>query len=830
MEKQVHVCRNGLTVLTEQRKEFPLVSLQLWVETGSEHEGEFLGAGVSHLLEHMVFKGTSEYTGSELNARVSRLGGLWNAYTSTNRTVFHIDGPSEHWKEFLHTLVQLVFHPRFPEDEFEREREVIRREMAMYDDDPQDAAYKALISTLYKVHPRRLPVIGELSLFNALTHQDMLTYYRRRYTPGNIFICLVGDVEAAALYEAVEKEMEDIPARALEIPPAATEPRQWGKRLYRCEFAQPASTLILGWRIPSCHHPDTPALSVLSSVLGDGRSAWLYKEFHDEKGLAHDVSASIIPDRTGEGAFIIEADVETAERDQLRDALMEWIAHLPEADFMQGVQRARRQIRAQRLRLQASVQGIARQMGSNWLYSRNLHAGDEWEEAVARVTPEDVARVAARYLQSPRRLEVSVDPTGTHQAEGKESPHPAMSAPQMQVLPHGLRVVLRADKRVPVVHACLCLGAGCQTETEPDAGISNLLAECLLKGTETRTASELADAVENLGGSLSCFAGNNTLCLTAQALAEDASTMLELMADAALHPSFPPEAVEVAKEDMIADVREAAKDPAQVAIKGLRRACFGPVSYGNSPEGTEKSLQSLTRADVVAFHQRLMRTRNAVLVLVGDFDKESIMGQVRALFQSMPDGDAVARTSTPTQQPGEHQETIGKQQAVLALALPGVKATDDKVPLQLLFEEWCRDMAGPVFSEIREKRGLAYYALAFSLLGVDAGCLCFYLGTAPDKLGEARVALLETLEKIAREGMPAEALAYARATVLTSNRIASQSYGKLCLRMATDTLLGLSPDEGDRLEERLMAVTLEQMNDYIRQTLSSPLRTLYEVR
>lgn len=830
MDRQAYVCRNGLTVLAEQREEFPLVSLQLWVETGSEHEGEFLGAGVSHLLEHMVFKGTSEYSASELNARVSRLGGLWNAYTSTNRTVFHIDGPSAHWREFLHILVQLVFHPLFPQDEFERERDVIRREMAMYDDDPQDAAYKALISTLYKVHPRRHPVIGEPALFNALTYQDMLTYYRRRYTPGNAFICLAGDVEAAALHAAVEEEMEDIPARPLEMLPPVTEPRQWGSRLFRCEFAQPASTLMLGWRIPPGNHPDTPALSVLCSVLGDGRAAWLYKEFHDDRGLAHDVSATIIHDRAAEGAFIIEADVERGERDALREAILAWMKDLPHADFSQGVERARRQMRAQRLRSQSSVQGMARQLGNNWLHYRNAEAGDEWEEAIGRVTPEDVACVAARYLLSPRMLEVSVDPVGSNGSGTERRGSQPMAPPLLEVLPNGLRVVFRADKRVPVVHACLSLGAGCPAETERNAGIGNLLAECLLKGTETRTASELADAMENLGGSLSCFAGNNTLCLSAQALAEDVSAMLGLMADAALHPVFPQEAVQLVKEDMVADVREADEDPAQVAIKGLRRACYGPVSYGNSPEGTVESLQSLTREDVAAFHRRLMCARNAVLVLVGDFDREEMRAQVRQIFGAMPAGEPVARTATPARQPGVQQVSLGKQQAVLALAVPGFHATDDRLPLQLLFDEWCRDMAGPLFEEIREKRGLAYYALSFSLLGVDAGCLCFYLGTAPDKLDEAREALLETLATIAREGMPEEALEHARATVLTSDLIASQSYSKLCLRMATDTLLGLPPDYGDRLAERLEAVTPGQMKAYIRETLSDPSRTLYEVR
>ena len=180
MQHEVHVCSNGFTTVVAPQQAFPLVSLQVWIETGSIHEGEHLGAGLSHLLEHMVFKGTDEFSARRLNERVPELGGMWNAYTSTDRTVFYIDGPAAHWREFLHLLAQLTLHPAFPREEWERERDVIRREMSMYNDDPQDTAYHALIRTLFKVAPRRLPVIGTRSAFDSLSYEDMVDYHRSR--------------------------------------------------------------------------------------------------------------------------------------------------------------------------------------------------------------------------------------------------------------------------------------------------------------------------------------------------------------------------------------------------------------------------------------------------------------------------------------------------------------------------------------------------------------------------------------------------------------------------------------------------------------------------
>ena len=820
MQHEVHVCSNGFTTVVAPQKAFPLVSLQVWIETGSIHEGEHLGAGLSHLLEHMVFKGTDEFSARQLNERVPELGGMWNAYTSTDRTVFYIDGPAAHWREFLHLLAQLCLHPAFPREEWERERDVIRREMSMYNDDPQDTAYHALIRTLFKVAPRRLPVIGTRSAFDSLSYEDMVAYHRSRYVPGNMFLCVAGDVEPAELFAAADAEFGSAaatPARAV-IPMA--EPRQWGPRTHRCEFAQPTSTLMLAWRTPTSNHPDAAALSILGSILGEGRSAWLYRKFHDELGLAHDVSIMPVPDRTGEGALVLELDVDREKRDELRDAVLEFMRTLPEAEFDEARRRSRRQMLTGRLRGLSTVQGVANVLGMSWHLSRNPNSMEEWDAALSHVTNEDLTRVAATYFTPERLVEVSVDPTGTNEdttaASGKADDH----APVVHTLPNGLRVVTRMDKRVPLAYAEIVFGAGSQTETAQNAGINSLLAECLLKGTTTRSAEQLANEVENLGGSIASAAGNNTFNLSIRGLAADLPALLELLADATLHPTLPAEVIENEKNAMEADIMDAEEDPAALAFRKLRGLCFGNVSYGNHRDGTVESVQSLTRSKLLSQHARLVCAQNAVLAVAGDIEPEQVLALAEQYFGTMPAGIPAERTATPAQMPADAVQILDKEQAVLALAVPAANALSDSTPTQLLFEEWCRDMAGPLFDEIREKRGLAYYSAASSPLGVDAGCLYFYLGTAPEQLPEARAVLEETLNRLAQEGMPADALERARSTALTARVLALQSCGKRCSGMAVNTLLGLGADYDDRVPDLLRAVTPEQMNRFIASTLS----------
>lgn len=819
----VHRCANGLRVLVWPRRGAPVVSTQVWVETGSMLEGAaYAGSGISHLLEHMVFKGTAEYSASELGEAVSATGGLWNAYTSTDRTVYHIEGPAAHCESFLHFLAQLTLHPVFPAEEWEREREVIRREMDMYRDDANDAAYRALIETLYKKHPRRLPVIGERSAFDALTPEDLRRYHAERYVPAHMFVCVVGDIEPEAVIAAAEREFGTTVVPAKELPLMPEEPRQWGPRVHRCEFSQPTSTLMLAWRIPHAGHPDMAALSLLSCILGDGRAAWLYKVFHDEQSLAHDVATFVIPHTGGEGALVLEADVDRARREELSSALQAWVAELPLADFEAALVRAKRQQRVRQIKALSTVQGAADMLGSFWRNFRSTSACDEWRAALEAVTPQDLQRVAKLWLEPSRLTEVSVDPLGTNAAEQEAHSLSQMAPLHEFTLSNGLRCVVRVDRRLPMTYATLALGAGCRVESADNAGACSLLAECLPKGTTTRSSEQIATLAEEIGGALHTQAGNNSLLISLRCLAEDTPAMLDLLADVALHPTFPQAAVHTAKEDILTDIQEDEEDPVSCAFRRLRRLCFGAVSYGNSPGGEQESVAKLTREDVQQLHSRLMCGCNAVLSLSGDIQPAVVEEQLRALFAEMPAGALPALADTPPQRSADVQlpAPADKEQAVLALALPSLPLAHADLPLLLLFDEWCQDMSGPIYAEIREKRGLAYHASSSLLMGVDAGCIYFSLETSPELLPEARAALDATLSRLAEEGMPSAALERARATALSARMLSAQSISKTCSATAVDTLLGLGADHAERMLASLAAVSHEQMQAFICKLLS----------
>ena len=823
-ETKVYTCSNGLTLIVCERRDTPVVAVHVGVETGSALEAEYVGTGISHLVEHMVFKGTEEYSAREVNERVAAMGGLWNAYTGALGTVFHIHGRSEYWREFLHILLQLTLRPTFPISEWESEREVIRREMEMYDDDPDDVAYRALIRALYKVHPRRWPVIGERARFDTLTREDMLRYHSQRYVPSNMFVCVVGDVEAKRVQEELEKECtgSDVSPQRPAMQPEE-EPRQWGPRVERCKFPRSTSFLALAWRTPCRNHPDMPALSLLCSVLGHGRSAWLYRVFHDERGEVHDIDAQMIYHGEGESALVIEADVDSERRDGLRDAVLDYIDKLPQEDFDIALQREKKRACVQKLRRFTTVGRTAEALCASWLSAHNTVLDDEWLEALLRVEPRDLQRVSRLYLNRERITEVSVDPA---ESAAAESPQSSASRSEtdlfLHTTPHGMRCALRVNRGLELIYATLAVGAGTRAEEGTTAGASMLLAELLLKGTTTRSAEQIAAEAENVGASLEASSGENSILISLRCLPQDASRLLGLLADVALHPILDDRSLRTAREDQLADIKQAAFWPDRLALRRLRELCYGAGGYGHTPEGLETSVRRLQRRDLLALHRRVFCAQNATLSLVGDFDVDQMRALFDELFNDMPAGEPLQHPPTPMQRSGEETvHTSGEtQQAVVALALPSLPAGHADMPLQLLLESWCTDMSGPLYAELREKQGLVYSVEVECIQGVDRGCLILMPETSPEKLPAARQALENTLQNMARQGMSHEEMERARATVLSAYLLAAQSPEKVDTTTALDMLLGQGPEEAQRTVKVLSEVTYERVQAFVKKMLA----------
>lgn len=789
---------NGLTLILDPDPAAPVVSAQVWVATGSMHEDEHLGSGLSHFLEHMVFKGTRDYDGDALADAVQAAGGHWNAYTTFDRTVYYIDGPADSLPEFLKILNGLVFFPLLPASEFEKEKDVIRREIDMGLDDPDNASTRLLLSTAFALDPRRHPVIGHRHLFDALEHDDLTGYHRRRYTPDRCHVVVSGDFnpdEARALIAGLNAEA--LPRGGRE-PLVERDAPQLGPRRARETFAIPASRISVAWKTPPLDHPDAPAYDVLATILGRGRASRLHRSLRDEKELALEISAFSWNSPGREGLLAASADADPLKRDALIDAILKEIAAVSASELDDDLAKAKRQIASSQFRSLTTASGRASDLGSNWHDARDLDFTRRYLAAIHAVTAEDVRRSANTLTESRLTLTI-LDPLDAAPPVRTAKSQRRREEIETHTLPNGLSYALVPDRRVPLIHLQAAARAGLLSETQENNGINQLLASSLPKGTHSRSAHELSMTLESLGASISANGGNNALLVQSGGLAPDLATIAEVFADVLKNPALPADAIAREKASQMAALEEALTDPLHQGFRSLRAAIFSGSGYGLDSLGTPASLAALDREALAAHHARHLNAGNLTLVLAGDFDPQAAREQIEERFASLPAGECWEAPASVLRTGGTPLVRLPKKQAVITIGFPGSAIRSPSRHALAMIQEYASDMAGPLFTRLREELGLAYQVGATQFLGYDAGLFTFYIATSPEQAELAREELLKEIGKIASHGIPDEAFGRVRSTVLSGLAIQQQSPSSTARLVALDLLFGNPADEHRRL-------------------------------
>jgi len=794
---RVHRLDNGFEILLREDASAPVVSVQAWARAGSIHEGQWLGAGLSHVLEHMLFKGTTTRGAGRIDQEVQAAGGYMNAYTSFDRTVYWINAPDTGATTAIDILCDILQNATLPADELEKELEVIRREMAMGEDDPGRRSSKGLFSAAYTRSPYRYPVIGLPDLFNRITRDDLLAYYRAHYAPNNCFLVVVGNIRADDVVEQVRRAFAATPARTLPSGYVAPEPRQMSPReeleLAPVEHAH----FHLGWHIPDLTHPDIPVLDVLSTLLGGGRSSRLYQAVREREALTHSVSAWIYSPGLG-GLFGVSGVCDGPRFDEARRAILREISRMGREPVSPAeLAKAVKQFTVGTLSSRKTMEGQAQDLGGNWIAVQDLHFSERYLAAVRAVGPDDLQRVVGTYLRDENRTVFALMP--------KDAGAPAeFSAPAItshpivrRTLSNGLFVELRA-----------VFEGGLRVETPADSGITSMLSRLFIKGTPTRSAEDIARAIESLGGSIEAYSGNNTFGLSGEMLSEDLAQGLALFSEILLQPTFPKAALEREREAQLAAIRGQRDQLLQCAFKAMRRSLFGDQGYGLDSLGSEAVIRSVQADDVRAFHARWTVPGNGVLAVFGDVDPD---GLVALLERHLGGWTAPARPTFPTPAPVDpvprSEEAREKEQAVLVLGFPGARLdSPDRFALELI-QEACSDMGSRLFMRIRDELGLAYYVGANLLTGQTPGYFAFYCGTAPDQIERVEQELRAQAGLLRTEGLGAEELARAKAKLIGQRKISRQDLGAFAMSTALDELYGLGFDHFESEASRFEAVT-----------------------
>jgi zinc protease len=805
---------NGLTIIVQADRSAPVASVQAWCGTGSIDEGRHLGAGLSHILEHMLFKGTKTRTTNVIAQSVQDQGGYINAYTSFDRTVYWIDLPKEGVASALDILADAMMNSTLPPEEYRKEQEVIRREFAMGYDDPDRMMGQLMFKTAYQRHPYRLPVIGELQIFDHLTRQDVLEYYRTRYVPNNLTFVVVGDVDAGQVHVQLAQYFVAYPARSIAPVYVPQEPAQQGRREVNEDFATELTRLALAWHVPEITHPDVPALDLLSTILGDGRSSRLYRRVREEAGLVFGISAfSYTPGDPG--VLGVDATLDPENRIEAERLILQIVAELQQnGATAEELAIVKKISLGHSLGSLTTMRGQASDLGSNWFATRNLNFTRDYLEAMQKVSLEDIQRVVWRYLVEDNLTVVSLNPRGTLAAKSAEAASVSAGEVVKFELSSGLRLLVREDARLPLVSMVAVFRGGLLAETPQTNGITRLVSKVLVKGTKSRTAEQIADTIEAVGGNLGSDAGNNSFSISLDVTRPDLRLGTELLCDVLLHATLPEQAIAREKKVQLAAIRDEEEQLTTVARNILRAALFGPHPYALRVKGTAESVAQLTQEDLLAFRDCYLVAKNGVISVFGDVRAAEVKQMFEQMLGAMKPGELALTKATPSP---ALTETIAvgamkeKTQGVLMVGYRGVDMfSPDRYALELI-DEASSDLGSRFFVRIREEMGLAYFVGASQMQGLVPGLFAFYLGTDPDKLEPVKAALLDEISKLAGSGLTNEELNRAKKKLIGQQRIANQSNDSFGYMTALDELYGLGFDHHQKLEDGIKLITPEDI-------------------
>lgn len=814
--------RNGMTVLIRENHTSRVVSTQILVKTGSIYEDKYFFGGLSHYLEHVVSGGsTRSFTEAEAQRTLKSLGGASNAYTSYDQTAYFINTTGEHYREALKLLFSYVSESLLDPAEVVREKAVIQQEFKLGETNPRRQLWQLFARTAYLKHPIRHPVIGYEDVFVTISRDDLLDYYRKRYTPQNMVVTIVGDVQAAEALKAVlelsNKMMRTFnPPVVIEKEPIQTTAR-WAER-----FFPPArlTTMMIGFHTVPLNHPDLYPLDLMAIILGQGRSSRLYLDLKDKKGLVLSVSASSWTPSYAPGLFSFSFSL---DRDKVKPTLAatwEEVARIKKNLVKKNeLEKAKRQVIADFTFSKQSASGMASSLASSFAATGDPYFDSLYVERIKGVSREDIRRVAQTYLRRQASTVAILSPPRSQTKEAEEELRGTAGKIRKVTLDNGLTVLMKRNPAVPIVNFQVFGLGGQRFEPENLRGIGSFTMELVTKGTQSRSKREIAETIEKLGGSLDAGSGRNTYYASLDVLKDDAEIGLELLADVLQNPRFSEEEIEKQRKDTLLAIRRLDESWQNEVARVFRQHYYGQHPYGNDIIGTKETIRGVSRGDIMNFFQQTVMPNNAVLAVFGDIDPEAMAEKVKSAFGKWRPGKVVAPVIpkavallTATEQVRKKTEKVS---AAIYLGTNGMTLKDPERPTLDVIDAVLSGISYPsgwLQEALRGgDRSLVYVVHAFPSSGIDGGHFGIITQTTMANYEKVVAIILEKLEKIKQKPLEPEELAAAKDMIITMHEMSLETNGAQARSAAVNEVLGLGYDWDARYPELVEQVSAEDV-------------------
>ena len=855
---------NGMLVLLKENHNAPVINFNVVYRVGSKYERPGI-TGISHLLEHMMFKTSKNLPLGEFDKRLKAVGADNNAFTWVDQTVYHetiaaseIDVALELEAERMRNLSCLPI-------DHELEMPVVRNELEQRDDSPFTLLYEELLSAAFKAHPYKVPTIGWKSDVEAITADDIKAYYDTFYQPDNSFIVAVGDFDSDELFAKIKSHFGQIPAAGVVKPRLTPEPEQLGERRFEIRRAGQVDFLLMGWHVPESENPDNYALVVLGNILGSGRTSRLYQALVDSGQCADAFSWNSAFGYQDPFLFMSGAVLNPgSELDNVEPGLLAEIERIKTDGVTEvELERAKKQARVSFVYEKDNVEQEASGIIDFELMSDYKDA-DKYLPGIEAVTNEDVMRVAEQYLTRDNRTvgryyakrPEGMGMPGAEMVEGEQpvdsagdGERPEITPPQYRpagtaalsqgaaaqvvavdggdayaterTLDNGLKVVVRENHNNQTVVVYGMVPGGKITDPAGKPGVSSFGVQMLANGTATHNKYELAELMENAGVELGFKPSRETFSFAGRSLTEDFPLLLGLASEMLLEPTFTDDEIELTRQQIQAGLLNSTNDTFDVSFYAGRDLIYGAKQpFAGRVEGTPESVAAITRDDLIGWHASQVVPDGSVLVIVGDVDTEGAIAAVEDKFgawQGSQPGreELIARGGAfITDAPARTDVNIpDKSNAALLWIGPGMaKGGDEWAARTIATFTFGGDFYSRMNERLRVKEGLTYGAFAWLSNGLAAGPFCVSVQVNPENIAPAIKATEEELARFAADGITDDELALAKSYLSGNFPVKLSDNASVAGALGEAVYLGRGADFIQQYQAGIAAVDKEQVD------------------
>ena len=753
---------NGQTVVIQEVKNNPIVTIDTWIKTGSIDEDDS-NNGVAHFLEHLFFKGTKNHESGEFDQILETKGAITNAATSKDFTHYYVTIPSKDFDLAMELHGDMMLHPLIPRNEMEKERKVVLEEINKDLVSPTRILQENLNSMMYTTHPYKRKVIGRSDVIETITRDQVLNFYNAHYSPSNMITIVVGDVDTNHALERIKEVFNaEYKKQTKTIYPKESQLTSQQKKV---EYIKTESGyMVIGFRGTPINDNDSYALDVLSTILGDGRSSVLNQVLKEKKRLAFSVDAGNSTFRD-DGIFYISANFEPEKCKQVQSTIFDEIKNIQDKGVSdEQLSLAKNIIERNTYYSRESITNIATEIGYTMALTNDIKFYDTYLDKIKSVSKDEVKRVANKYLGENRSAVSIILPESSKnipvankiQNSGTAELISESNGTQKYHLSDGATMLYTPNSSNDIIAISIYAKGG--QLLDKIAGTANLTAATMMKGTKNYTSLELSQVLEDNGIKIVPSVGADAFSITVLTTKDEYDKTMELLNEVVNNAIFDDYEIEKVKSDKLSAIKTNKDVPIKQAIEEYRDMIYKNTPYSISSKVLEKNIQNIKKSDIIEYYNKIFNPKNIVISINGNIDKDKTIQDLNKIFEPKADSQTfdykiydskIPRITAPrTNTIKMPTETAW---ILLGWQTDGVLSEKDYATLQVIDSILGTGMSSRLFKELREQEGLAYQLGTGYSPNVLRGSFMMYIGTNPATLEKSKQGLFSEIEKLKTE-------------------------------------------------------------------------------